>query len=148
MTVRECLTFAARLKLVGTEEEKIARVNFMIATLKLTKCQNTHIGGPLVKGVSGGERKRTSIGVELITDPNLVFLDEPTTGLDSFTATSVMESLGDLARKENRTVVSTIHQPNTDIFDMFDRLVLLAKGKIIYFNKADLSVDYFTSIGY
>lgn len=148
MTVRECLTFAARLKLVGTEEEKLARVNVMIAMLKLTKCQNTRIGGPLVKGVSGGERKRTSIGVELITDPNLVFLDEPTTGLDSFTATAVMESIGDLARKENRTVVSTIHQPNTDIFDMFDRLVLLAKGIIIYFNRADKSVEYFEKIGY
>lgn len=86
--------------------------------------------------------------MELITDPNLIFLDEPTTGLDSFTATAVMESLGDLARKENRTVISTIHQPNTDIFDMFDRLVLLAKGKIIYFNKADLAVDYFSALGY
>jgi ATP-binding cassette subfamily G (WHITE) protein 2 len=109
MTVRECLTFAARLKLPGDEQTKLERVNFMISTLKLTKCQNTRIGGPLVKGVSGGERKRTSIGVELITDPNLIFLDEPTTGLDSFTATSVMETLGDLARKENRTVISTIH---------------------------------------
>jgi len=56
----------------------------------MNKAQNTRIGGPLVKGVSGGERKRTSIGVELITDPSLIFLDEPTTGLDSFTATSVM----------------------------------------------------------
>lgn len=148
MTVRECLTFAARLKLEASEDEKQERVNHMIKTLKLSKAQNTRIGGPLVKGVSGGERKRTSIGVELITDPNLVFLDEPTTGLDSFTATSVMESLGDLARKENRTVVSTIHQPNTDIFDMFDRLVLLAKGKIIYFNEAKHSVDYFSNLGY
>jgi len=86
--------------------------------------------------------------VELITDPTLIFLDEPTTGLDSFTATSVMETLGDLARKDNRTVISTIHQPNSDIFDMFDRLVLLAKGKIIYFNQASLSVEYFGSIGY
>jgi ABC-type multidrug transport system ATPase subunit len=120
----------------------------MLKTLKLVKCQNTRIGGPLVKGVSGGERKRTSIGVELITDPNLIFLDEPTTGLDSFTATSVMESLRDLAAKENRTVISTIHQPNTDIFDMFDRLVLLARGKIIYFNRADLAVDYFSNLGY
>lgn len=148
MTVRECLTFAARLKLESSEDEKQERVNHMIKTLKLTKCQNTRIGGPLVKGVSGGERKRTSIGVELITDPNLVFLDEPTTGLDSFTATSVMESLGDLARKENRTVVSTIHQPNTDIFYMFDRLVLLARGKIIYFNEARHSVEYFSNLGY
>lgn len=101
-----------------------------------------------MKGISGGERKRTSIGVELITDPELIFLDEPTTGLDSFTATSVMEILGDLARKDNRTVISTIHQPNSDIFEMMDLLVLLAKGKIIYFNKADKSVDYFGSIGF
>ena len=109
MTVRECLEFAAKLKLPGTMEQKLARVDEVIAVLKLTKCQNTRIGGPLIKGVSGGERKRTSIGVELITDPTLIFLDEPTTGLDSFTATSVMETLGDLARKDQRTVISTIH---------------------------------------
>jgi len=109
MSVRECLEFAARLKLPGTEDEKMARVRHIIKKLKLAKCENTRIGGPLVKGVSGGERKRTSIGVELITDPSLIFLDEPTTGLDSFTATSVMETLGDLARNDNRTVVSTIH---------------------------------------
>ena len=90
MTVRECLEFAAKLKLPGSYEQKIERVNSLIQTLKMNKAQNTRIGGPLVKGVSGGERKRTSIGVELITDPSLIFLDEPTTGLDSFTATSVM----------------------------------------------------------
>jgi ABC-type multidrug transport system ATPase subunit len=148
MSVRECLEFAAKLKLVGTMEQKMARVEKVIADLKLTKCQNTKIGGPLVKGVSGGERKRTSIGVELITDPSLIFLDEPTTGLDSFTATSVMEILGDLARKDGRTVISTIHQPNSDIFEMFDRLVLLARGKIIYFNEAKYAVDYFGNIGF
>ena len=148
MTVRECLEFAAKLKLPGAYADKIARVNELIMELKLNKCQYTRIGGPLVKGVSGGERKRTSIGVELITDPSLIFLDEPTTGLDSFTATSVMETLGDLARKDGRTVISTIHQPNSDIFEMFDRLMLLARGKIIYFNKASLAVDYFAGIGH
>jgi ABC-type multidrug transport system ATPase subunit len=85
--------------------------------------------------------------VELITDPNLIFLDEPTTGLDSFTATSVMETLRDLAQA-GRTVISTIHQPNSDIFEMFDRLMLLAQGKIIYFNEARLAVDYFASINF
>jgi len=74
----------------------------------LTKCQNTKVGGALVKGISGGERKRTSIGVELITDPQLIFLDEPTTGLDSFTAAGVMETLRARAAS-GRTVVSTIH---------------------------------------
>ena len=147
MTVRECLEFAAKLKLPGTLPKKIARVRQLISDLKLTKCADTRIGGPLVKGVSGGERKRTSIGVELITDPSLIFLDEPTTGLDSFTATNVMEILGDLARKDGRTVVSTIHQPNSDIFEMFDRLMLLARGKIIYFNEASLSVEFFARQG-
>lgn len=108
MTVRECLEFAAKLKLQGTEESKLQRVEEIITELRLNKCQNTKIGGPLVKGVSGGERKRCSIGVELITDPTLIFLDEPTTGLDSFTATSVMETLRELA-DSGRTVISTIH---------------------------------------
>lgn len=88
------------------------RVDIILKQLRLIKCQNTKIGGPLVKGVSGGERKRTSIGVELITDPQLIFLDEPTTGLDSFTASSVVDTLRELARS-GRTVISTIHQPNS-----------------------------------
>jgi ATP-binding cassette subfamily G (WHITE) protein 2 len=108
MTVRECLTFAAKLKLKGSTEDKLERVDEVIKDLRLTKCQNTKIGGALVKGISGGERKRTNIGVELITDPQLIFLDEPTTGLDSFTAASVMETLRALAAS-GRTVISTIH---------------------------------------
>lgn len=148
MTVRECLEFAAKLKLPGTNADKVQRVNELIDELKLNKCQFTRIGGPLIKGVSGGERKRTSIGVELITDPSLIFLDEPTTGLDSFTATSVMETLGDLAKKQGRTVISTIHQPNSDIYEQFDRLMLLARGRILYLNKADLAVSYFAGIGF
>jgi ABC-type multidrug transport system ATPase subunit len=141
------LEFAAKLKLKGTYEEKMHRVEEIIKELRLNKCQNTKIGGPLIKGVSGGERKRCSIGVELITDPNLIFLDEPTTGLDSFTATSVVETLRELAMS-GRTVISTIHQPNSDIFEMFDRLMLLAQGKIIYFNEAKYAVDYFATIFY
>lgn len=146
MTVRECLMFAAKLKLPPRVNYR-AKVNQIIADLKLTKAADTKIGGPLVKGVSGGERKRCSIGVELITDPNLIFLDEPTTGLDSFTATNVMEVLRDLARS-GRTVISTIHQPNSDIYNMFDKLMLLGLGKLIYFNKANKSERHFEKIGY
>lgn len=73
-------------------------------------------------------------------------MDEPTTGLDSFTATSVIETLRELANS-GRTVISTIHQPNSDIYEIFDRLMLLAQGKIIYFNEAKLAVDYFGSLG-
>ena len=98
------MIFAAKLKLPGSIDQKMARVEEIIKELRLKKCENTKIGGPLLKGVSGGERKRTSIGVELINDPNLIFLDEPTTGLDSFTATSVMETLNELA-KTGRTII-------------------------------------------
>ena len=84
------------------------RVDRILDELKLTKCQNTKIGGELMKGVSGGERKRASIGVELITNPSLIFLDEPTTGLDSFTALQVMQTLKELAQG-GRTVITTIH---------------------------------------
>jgi ATP-binding cassette subfamily G (WHITE) protein 1 len=83
----------------------------------------------------------------LITDPYLIFLDEPTTGLDSFTATSVMETLRELANN-GKTIVQTIHQPNTDVFELMDRLMLMAKGRVIYFNKANLAVDYFNSINF
>jgi ATP-binding cassette, subfamily G (WHITE), eye pigment precursor transporter len=134
LTVRECLTFAARMRLpksVNHEE----RVNKLIESLKLEKAQNTKIGGSMVKGVSGGERKRTSIGVELITDPSLIFLDEPTTGLDSFTAYTVVQLLKELAIS-GRTVIATIHQPNSETFDLFDQLMLLADGRTIYLNDA------------
>lgn len=104
MTVRECLEFSAKLKLPGTLEEKLGKASEIIEDLKLTKCQNTNIGGYLIKGVSGGERKRTSIGVELITNPSLIFLDEPTTGLDSHTATQVMKLLAKLAAS-GRTII-------------------------------------------
>ena len=84
------------------------RVEEILQDLKLVKCQDTKIGGDLIKGVSGGERKRTSIGVELISNPSLIFLDEPTTGLDSYTATSLMKILKNLANS-GRTIVQTIH---------------------------------------
>lgn len=147
MTVRECLIFAAQLRLQGSFDEKMERVEEVIKDLRLTKCQNTKIGGSLIKGISGGERKRTAIGVELIMDPQLIFLDEPTTGLDSYTAASVMETLRALSAS-GRTVISTIHQPNSEIFDNFDRLMLIANGKIIYMNEAHKSSDYFAKIGY
>lgn len=101
----------------------------------------------MVKGISGGERKRTSIGVELITEPSILFLDEPTTGLDSFTATSVIEVLNALAAS-GRTVISTIHQPNSEMFEKFDQLMLLALGKVIYMNRTDKSIEYFSKLGY
>ena len=120
MTVRECIDFSSKLRVTAkNEEERIKKVDQLIQELRLDKCQNTKIGGPLIKGISGGERKRTSIAVELITNPALIFLDEPTTGLDSYTSQQLQNILANLA-KQGRTIVQTIHQPNSDIFNNFD----------------------------
>ena len=100
--------FSANLRLMLSAAEKKSRVESLIVELGLVKCSNTRIGDNIVRGVSGGERKRASIGVELLTNPSLVFLDEPTTGLDSSTALQVIELLKRLATG-GRTIVSTIH---------------------------------------
>ena len=104
LTVRECLEFTANMKLDCTEDKKRQTVDDLIRDLKLKKCENTYIGGEVIKGVSGGERKRTSIGVELVSNPSLIFLDEPTTGLDSYTSTILMKIMGNLA-KSGRTII-------------------------------------------
>ena len=86
LTVRETLKFAADLRLRVPESQKVARVDFYCKKLKLEKCLDVLVGGSIVKGVSGGERKRTSIAFELISDPAVLMLDEPTSGLDSLTS--------------------------------------------------------------
>lgn len=105
------------------------QVEDTIRLLHLSDCADSVIGSELVKGVSGGERKRCSVGMELVTDPPLLFLDEPTTGLDTFTALSLVTTLKNLARK-GRTVVCTMHQPSSEIFHLFDDLVILGKGEV------------------
>ena len=85
----------------------------------LSKCADTRIGNVMLRGISGGERKRTSIGVELLTNPSIIFLDEPTTGLDSSTAYNVIHLLKQIS-ENGRTVITTIHSPSCDIFNIFD----------------------------
>ena len=71
------------------------------------------VGGVILKGVSGGEKKRTSIAFELMSDPQVIFLDEPTSGLDSLTSYIICSELKKLSHKQNKTVIMTIHQPNS-----------------------------------
>jgi ABC-type multidrug transport system ATPase subunit len=144
MTVFETLLFVARLK--TTYPNKVQKVNDLIKELKLEKCKNTLIGNEYIKGVSGGERKRTSIGVELITNPSILFLDEPTSGLDSYTAHIVCTLLLEKA-KEGKTIISTIHQPNSDIFNLFDKFMLMADGQVVYYGLASESTKFFADHG-
>eukprot|EP01101_Sappina_pedata_P004816 TRINITY_DN2092_c0_g1_i2.p1 TRINITY_DN2092_c0_g1~~TRINITY_DN2092_c0_g1_i2.p1 ORF type:complete len:648 (-),score=245.09 TRINITY_DN2092_c0_g1_i2:107-2050(-) len=148
LTVRETFRFYADIKLPQlTKAEREIKVDLLIEELGLEKVANSRIGSQFRRGISGGEKKRVSIGCELITDPGLIFLDEPTTGLDSFNSLSVMETLRKLATK-GHTIVCTIHQPRASIFELFDKLLLLSAGKIVYFGETKQAIDYFSELGY
>eukprot|EP00934_Nitzschia_sp_Nitz4_P007740 Nitzschia sp. Nitz4//scaffold217_size45653//33438//35463//NITZ4_007227-RA/size45653-processed-gene-0.21-mRNA-1//1//CDS//3329542246//7730//frame0 len=132
-TPREAIRFSARLRLPKSlsDEELDKMTNLMLEELGMMDCADVLIGGALLKGISGGQRKRTSVGVELVTRPALIFLDEPTSGLDSFNAVQLCELLGKVA-KAGSSVLFTIHQPSSDIFSAFDRLILLHAGRVMY----------------
>ncbi|KAG9153018.1 hypothetical protein Leryth_026018 [Lithospermum erythrorhizon] len=149
LTVLETLTYAALLRLPGklSKEEKIEQVELIIKELGLTRCRNSIVGGPLIRGVSGGERKRVSIGQEMLVNPSLLLLDEPTSGLDSTTAQHIIGTLRWLA-KGGRTVITTIHQPSSRLYRMFDKAIVLSDGHSIYSGNALSVMDYFETIGY
>ncbi|GMP52878.1 hypothetical protein CsSME_00018543 [Camellia sinensis var. sinensis] len=150
LTVTETLVFTALLRLPNTltKLEKIVYAQAVITQLGLTKCRYSIIGGPFLRGISGGERKRVSIGQEMLINPSLLFLDEPTSGLDSTTAQRIVSTLWELANNGGRTVVMTIHQPSSRLFYMFHKVLLLSEGNPLYFGKGEEAMDYFSSIGY
>ncbi|KAG6014925.1 hypothetical protein E4U54_004598 [Claviceps lovelessii] len=100
------------------------------------------------RGISGGEKRRVGIACELVTSPSILFLDEPTSGLDAFNAYNVIECLVTLAKNYQRTVILTIHQPRSNIVTLFDRLVLLANGSVVFSGPFAQCQSYFDSIGY
>lgn len=103
----------------------------MLNSLELSKCKDNKVGDSEKKGISGGERKRLSIALELNAAVDVIVLDEPTSGLDTYSALLVMSILRNLAQ-QGMTVVCTIHQPSSEITAMFDNLILLCDGKVIY----------------
>ncbi|KAL5710162.1 ABC transporter G member 26 [Ranunculus cassubicifolius] len=147
LTVEETLVFAAFLRLPSnmSKQQKQARVDMIIKELGLERCRYTRIGGAFVKGVSGGERKRTSIGYEILVNPSLLLLDEPTSGLDSTSANRLLQILQRIA-KAGRTIITTIHQPSSRMFHMFDKLLLISEGYPVYHGKARESMEYFSSL--
>ncbi|CAG2194902.1 ABCG2 [Mytilus edulis] len=149
LTVRENFAFSAALRLPThiTKADIHEKIQNVISELGLKSCADTKVGNELCRGISGGERKRTNIGMELIISPHVLFLDEPTTGLDANTAHSVMQLLKSLS-KNGTTVVFSIHQPRFSIFKLFDSLMLLSLGECVYHGPARESLDYFRSIGY
>jgi len=100
-----------------------------------------------IKGISGGEKRRLSFASEILTNPSILFCDEPTSGLDSFMAISIVESMKNLA-KNGKTIICTIHQPSSEIFEMFDKVCFLTEGKLAFIGDKLLAHEFFESEGF
>ncbi|BAF15289.1 ABC transporter G family member 11 isoform X2 [Oryza sativa Japonica Group] len=149
LTVRETIGYSAMLRLPDKmpREDKRALVEGTIVEMGLQDCADTVIGNWHLRGVSGGEKRRVSIALELLMRPRLLFLDEPTSGLDSSSAFFVTQTLRGLAR-DGRTVIASIHQPSSEVFELFDMLFLLSSGKTVYFGQASQACEFFAQTGF
>ncbi|KAB5519515.1 hypothetical protein DKX38_023834 [Salix brachista] len=149
LTVRETITYSAHLRLPRkmTKQEIDTVVDNIIMEMGLQDCADTKIGNWHSRGISTGEKKRLSIGVETLTNPHFLFLDEPTTGLDSASAFFVIRALRNMAY-DGKAVICSIHQPSSDVFSLLDDLLLLSAGETVYFGEAKMAVKFFAEAGF
>ncbi|XP_014494304.1 ABC transporter G family member 15-like [Vigna radiata var. radiata] len=149
LTVKETVSYSAHLRLPTSmsKEEVNSLVDGTIIEMGLQDCADRLIGNWHLRGISGGEKKRLSIALEILTMPRLLFLDEPTSGLDSASAFFVVQTLRNVAR-DGRTVISSIHQPSSEVFTLFDDLFLLSGGETVYFGEAKSAIEFFAEAGF
>ncbi|XP_044765966.1 protein white-like [Coccinella septempunctata] len=146
LTVREHLIFQALMRMKGSYSQKLERVEEVLLQLSLKDCENCQIGIPgIIKGISGGERKRLALASEFLMNPLLIFFDEPTTGLDSYMSLNVVHTIKRIA-KGGRTVIATLHQPSSEIFHLIDKICLVAEGRIVFLGTTSEATDFFTKL--
>ncbi|KPA81256.1 putative ATP-binding cassette protein [Leptomonas pyrrhocoris] len=149
VTVEEAVRFSATLRTPPTvsPDELDERVTRVLKQLGIYNVRHRCIGSALVRGVSGGERKRCAVAAEMVTSPAILFLDEPTTGLDTFTAMHLLLLLRSLAQT-GVAVIFSIHQPRSRIYEVFDRVLLLnSVGEVAFFGPAAQALSFFVEIG-
>ncbi|KAG9344567.1 hypothetical protein JZ751_011239, partial [Albula glossodonta] len=148
LTVEETLTFTAQLALRRHSSEAIRKkVGMVMAELSLSHVAHSVIGGRIFPGISGGERRRVSIATQLLQDPKVILLDEPTTGLDSMMANQIVVLLANLAKRD-RIVVVTIHQPRSELFRVFSRIAIMSRGELVFCGQPEEMVNFFSNQGY
>lgn len=150
LTVGEAVYYSAQLQLPDSmpRHEKKQRAEMTVKEMGLQDAINTRIGGWTSKGLSGGQKRRVSICIEMLTRPKLLFLDEPTSGLDSAASFHVMSRIVKLAQQGGRTVIASIHQPSSEVFELFHNLCLLSAGKTVYFGIASAANEFFSLNGF
>ena len=147
LTVWENLYYNARLCLAAFSEEEINKaVTKVLIELELFEFRGLKVGSPLKKTISGGQRKRLNVALELIREPSILYVDEPTSGLSSMDSEKVMLLLKHQARK-GKLVIVNIHQPSSDIFKLFDKLWIMDKGgRMIYTGNPLDAIIYFKDL--
>lgn len=150
-TVEETIQFSAATKLcnqsASTKREKASKI---LSCLDLTEVRDSRVGnaGSTNSAISGGERKRVSIGVELVSDPDVLFLDEPTSGLDSSTASKVVHNVGYITKNRGCCTIMTLHQPSHQVLSVFDKIVLMCAGHVVFFGTLTHGITYFEQQGF
>ncbi|CAK9099879.1 ABC transporter G family member 22 (ABC transporter ABCG.22) [Durusdinium trenchii] len=149
-TVFETLMFSIQLRTpYGTPyEEHKRRVDEILEEMGLAHRRDARIGNEESKSLSGGEIRRVTIAQELVADVKVLFMDEPTSGLDSATANAIMKLLSDVAKSKNKIVAATVHQPSSQICELFDDMMLLSHGEVAYFGPWSEAVQHFDRIGF
>ncbi|MBE9467179.1 MAG: ATP-binding cassette domain-containing protein [Bacteroidetes bacterium] len=144
LTVYQNLYFNAKLCFKNiTNDEIIELVDKTLANLGLLELKDLKVGSPLNKSISGGQRKRLNIALELIREPPILFVDEPTSGLSSRDSEHVMDLLRELALK-GKLIFVVIHQPSSDIYKMFDKMIIVDTGGYLIYNGNPVeAVKYF-----
>eukprot|EP01033_Poteriospumella_lacustris_P003037 gene3037-2222_t len=142
LTVYEQIEFVGAMKCQDKREMR-RRLGHLLTILGLADQVHTSC-----KDLTSGELKRVSVGMGMISNPNVLFLDEPTTGLDSSAAYSIVKYLSELSRATNVVVIMTIHQPAQMVFDMLQDLYLLESGRLAFFGPLSTTRDYFAQMNY
>ncbi|OXB65481.1 hypothetical protein ASZ78_014832 [Callipepla squamata] len=148
LTIEESLTYTALLALQKCSNNFIKKkVDAVMAELSLSHIANKIIGSQIYIGISGGERRRVSIAAQLLQDPKVMLLDEPTTGLDCLTANQIVSLLVELAHRD-RIVIITIHQPRSELFRLFDKIAIMSFGEMVFCGNPMEMITFFSNCGY
>ncbi|CAN4086123.1 unnamed protein product [Withania somnifera] len=149
LTVKETLMFSAKFRLRGmSSKEKEERAESLMQELGLDHVADNFVGDEEHRGISGGERKRVSIGVDMIHDPPILLLDEPTSGLDSSSALQVIELLSSMAKTKQRTIILSIHQPSYRILQYISKLLMLSHGSVVHYGSLESLEENISRMGY